>query len=40
MTAQDAYITGVLTALAGLFLGWWVDRSLAAATADDVPPRG
>ncbi len=40
MSMEDAYFTGVVTALAGLLLGWWVDRSLTAVNAaDDTPPR-
>jgi hypothetical protein len=38
MSVQDAYFTGVLTALGGILLGWWVDRSLTTMTAADEPP--
>jgi hypothetical protein len=39
MSIQDAYFTGVLTALSGLLLGWWVDRSLTTKTAaNETPP--
>jgi hypothetical protein len=38
MTVQDAYFTGVFTALLGIGLGWWVDRSITTMTAADEPP--
>jgi hypothetical protein len=40
MSFQDGYFTGVLTALGGILLGWWVDRYLTTiAAADEPPPR-
>jgi hypothetical protein len=38
MTIDDAYFTGVFTALGGLVLGWWIDRSLITITAADEKP--
>jgi len=38
MNVQDTYFIGVFTALGGILLGWWVDRSLTSITAADEPP--